>query len=162
MATRQGGLTAVFGGGLALVLLALDQLSKTYVVTHFTLGVPAPFLGPLASLTLTHNRTTAMGLAPLEGWPLAVLSGVLVVAIAALGPRLVRGCTPARWGVWVLLGGALGNLADRVRLGYVVDFIDFHFWPVFNIADIAVVCGAALIVLGLARHRPAPPTDEEA
>jgi signal peptidase II len=56
------------------------------------------------------------------------------------------------WSLVLLLGGAIGNIVDRVRLGYVVDFIDFHFWPVFNVADIAVVCGAGLMVVALSRR----------
>lgn len=147
---------------LAAVGLVADQLTKHLAVRGLTFGAPTAFLGPVASLTLTHNRGAAMGLVPFGAQALAVIGALVVVGVIIWGPRLVGREPVALWGLGLLLGGAVGNLLDRVCLGYVVDFIDFHFWPVFNVADIAVVCGAALVVLGLSRVRPeAPPPEEE-
>jgi signal peptidase II len=144
----------------AAVVAVLDQFTKVLMVRHLALEASAPLLGPVASLTLTRNRGSAMGLLPGGGQFLAVVGAVVIVAIVYLGPRYARASRLAWWGLSLLLGGALGNLVDRARLGYVVDFINFHVWPVFNVADIAVVCGAILLVIALAGHREATAPSE--
>jgi signal peptidase II len=137
----------------AAAITLLDQLSKILAVQHLGPGLGVPFLGPIASLNLTQNRGSAMGLLPGGSHWLATVGVIVVLALVVLGPRYARGGLLSWWGLCLLLGGALGNLMDRVRLGYVVDFIDFHWWPVFNVADIAVVCGAGLTAFALARGR---------
>jgi signal peptidase II len=144
----------------AAVITVLDQVTKVLMVRQLALGASVPFLGPVASLTLTHNRGSAMGLLPGGGQFLAVVAALVIIAIAVLGPRYARANRLAWWGLCLLLGGALGNLLDRARLGYVVDFINFHFWPVFNVADIAVVCGAILMVIALVGRREATAPSE--
>lgn len=141
---------------VAAGITALDQISKALAVHHLAPGVSAPFLGPVASLTLTHNRGSAMGLLPGGTRFLAGVGLLAVLLLIVWGPRCGRRGSASWWGLSLLLGGAAGNLVDRLRLGYVVDFIDLHWWPVFNIADIAVVCGAVLAALALALDRPGP------
>lgn len=133
---------------LAAVVVALDQYTKHLIFTRMIVGDSYPVLGKILSFTYSRNTGSAMGLVPAGGRVLAVVAAVFVVCIFVWGPHWARRSPALAWGLGLLLGGAVGNLIDRVRLSYVVDFIDVHFWPVFNVADIAVCCGAGLILIG--------------
>ena len=116
---------------------------KYYVVTHLALYESAPLLPGLVELY--YIRNTGGGFSILSGhtWLLTLLTAAVMVVVAVL---LVRRTFPhplAMWTLTAILGGGLGNLIDRVRLGYVVDMFNFQFmrYPVFNVADILVVCG---------------------
>ena len=127
-----------------LLCVAADQAVKYYVVTHLALYESAPLLPGLVELY--YIRNTGGGFSILSGhtWLLTLLTAAVMVVVAVL---LVRRTFPhplAMWTLTLILGGGLGNLIDRVRLGYVVDMFNFQFisFPVFNVADILVVCGA--------------------
>lgn len=142
---------------VAAVVVALDQLSKTWALHHA--GEPRHVVWTLR-LYLTFNKGAAFGVG---GGESAVLVGgaiILVVLIAGLGRRASR---QARWpavvAMGLLLGGAVGNLVDRLVRhdhGAVIDFIDLRWWPVFNLADSCITIGALLLVLDGLRRRPAP------
>ena len=126
-----------------LLCAAADQAEKYYVVTHLALYESAPLLPGLVELD--YIRNTGGGFSILSGhtWLLTLLTAAVMVVVAVL---LVRRTFPhplAMWTLTAILGGGLGNLIDRVRLGYVVDMFNFQFmrYPVFNVADILVVCG---------------------
>ena len=126
-----------------LLCIAADQAVKYYVVTHLALYESAPLLPGIVELL--HIQNTGGGFSILSGhtWALTVLTAALMAGIAWM---LVKKYFPhplAMWTLTVILGGGLGNLIDRVRLGYVVDMFHFQFinYPVFNVADILVVCG---------------------
>ena len=126
-----------------LLCVAADQAVKYYVVTHLALYESAPLLPGLVELY--YIRNTGGGFSILSGhtWLLTLLTAAVMVVVAVL---LVRRTFPhplAMWTMTAILGGGLGNLIDRVRLGYVVDMFNFQFmrYPVFNVADILVVCG---------------------
>ena len=138
---------------LAVAVVALDQLTKHFIFTRMIVGDSYPVLGKILSLTYSRNTGSAMGLVPAGGRVLAVVAAVFVVCIVVWGARWAGRNPWLAWGLGLLLGGALGNLIDRVRFGYVVDFLDVHFWPVFNVADIAVCCGAGLILIGTLLHQ---------
>ena len=129
---------------LVLILcVAADQAVKFYVVSHLTLYESAPLLPGLVELL--YIRNTGGGFSILTGhtWILTILTAILMAGIAVL---LIKKTFPhplAMWTMTIILGGGLGNLIDRVRLGYVVDMFNFQFmnYPVFNVADILVVCG---------------------
>ena len=129
---------------LAIVLcVAADQAVKSYVVSHLALYESAPLLPGVVELF--HIQNTGGGFSILAGhtWILTALTAVLMAGIAWV---LVKKKFPhplAMWTLTAILGGGLGNLIDRVRLGYVVDMFNFQFmsYPVFNVADILVVCG---------------------
>jgi signal peptidase II len=138
---RAWGLAAA----LAVVVVILDQIAKGIVEHHIVLGEQVDVLGPL-KLTLSHNEGVAFGLA--DG------GGVLLVAITliALGVVLwLFARDPARPGMWVatglLVGGAFGNLIDRVRHGHVTDFIELPHWPPFNLADCGITCGVIILLV---------------
>ena len=132
---------------LALALLGLDQWVKHYVTVHIPLGEAQPLLPGLVELRTVHNYGAAWSSLAGMRWLLVAITGVIIAAVAViLIRRIVRHPVGVMAGFLILSGG-LGNIVDRVRLGYVVDMFHLEFWPsypVFNVADICVVCGALL------------------
>ncbi|MBM3667009.1 MAG: signal peptidase II [Actinobacteria bacterium] len=127
-------------------VLALDQLGKALVRGNIERGKTVELL-PFLDLANTRNRGIAFGLAG-EVPPLvtAVAIGFLVGLLVFLSLR--EHADPLVWlPAGLLVGGALGNLIDRVREGAVTDFIDFPYWPTFNFADMAITVGVVLLVL---------------
>jgi signal peptidase II len=138
----------------ACVVLA-DQLSKAYITRHF---MEFEFTRILAVLDVTcmHNVGAAFSfLASASGWQRWLfigLAGVVSIGIIVWLIRLPRGTHALlAAGLALVLGGALGNVIDRIRLGYVIDFIHFHwdraYFPAFNVADSAITVGAACLLL---------------
>jgi signal peptidase II len=132
-------------GVLCALILAADQVAKALIESNLVLGEYVEVLGPF-ELTLSHNRGVAFGLAGGAG------IGLVVVTLAALGLIVyLFARDPGRRGMWVatglVAGGALGNLADRIVAGEVTDYIVVGSWPAFNLADIAITCGVALLAL---------------
>ncbi|HEU5142711.1 MAG TPA: signal peptidase II [Solirubrobacterales bacterium] len=137
---------------LAGLVVALDQAAKAAIEANLTTGEQVEVLGPL-TLTLVHNRGVAFGLASGGGAALVALTVVALVFVAALFAR-----DPSRPGMWVavglLIGGALGNLADRLRADAVTDYVDVLSWPPFNLADVAITAGVAILALSYLRAEP--------
>ena len=144
---------------LALVLVIADQLAKLMANMHLIYGVPVEVL-PVFNLTLQHNTGAAFSfLHDAGGWQrwffssiAAVVSVVLVVWMA----RLRRDQHLLMASLACVLGGAVGNLIDRVRFGYVVDYVSLHYggwyFPAFNVADAAITVGAGLMILDMVLH----------
>lgn len=139
-------------------MVLIDQGIKAAVIRAMPVGTTIAVIPGAFSLTRVQNTGVAFGL-------LAGLSP-FVTALAALTLLFVLFYNRGRWrgsslvgaGVSLMAGGAAGNLLDRVRFGYVVDYLDLHVWPVFNLADVAIVVGAGVLVLALSREgRPAYP-----
>jgi signal peptidase II len=132
-------------GALCGVVFAADQAAKAAIEANLVPGEKIEVLGPLA-LTLTHNRGVAFGLAGGAGVVLVLLGVAALVVIAYIFSR--DATASGAWAaVGLLAGGALGNLADRVRADEVTDYIDIGSWPAFNLADVAITCGVLLLVL---------------
>jgi signal peptidase II len=131
-------------GALGAFVIAIDQAAKAAIEAHLVIGQDVDVLGPLG-LTLSHNRGVAFGLAGGAGAPLVL---VTFIALGVVGYLFAR--NPTRPGMWVatglLAGGAIGNLADRVRAGAVTDFVDLPPWPPFNLADMAITAGVLVLV----------------
>ena len=147
---------------LAAAVFLLDQGSKWLVAGSMRLGELRSVLPGLLNLTHLQNRGAAFGLFADSDSPAvrAVLIAFSVAALLLVLFLLWRGVSSrwTGWGLGLILGGALGNLLDRVRVGSVVDFLDFHLagyhWPAFNLADSAVVIGALLLMIEVLRpHR---------
>jgi len=128
---------------VVLAVFTLDQGAKALVQRTIEPGQDVEVIGSWLRLTHVYNPGGAFGI--FGGQPVLVLGFTLLAAVVVLAflPRIIR----AGYGlpVGLLFGGALGNLADRLRYGRVLDFIDFGFWPVFNLADVAITAGAVLL-----------------
>jgi signal peptidase II len=137
----------------AATLVAADQLTKAIILARFAPGERLEVTG-FFNLVLAFNKGAAFSLlAQAPGWQTPVLVAIALAAAVILSALIVRNlhkrllCT----GLALVLGGALGNLVDRLRLGHVVDFIDLHaagwHWPAFNVADSGITVGAAILIL---------------
>ena len=137
---------------LAAAVLLADQGSKSLALALLKPGEPVPLVGRLFRANLVFNPGAAFGLRLGGNWHLVIFA----LLLSAFLVWSVRGFAPGALGL--LLGGAAGNLVDRVRFGQVVDFLDLRVWPVFNVADVAITLGAVWLALNLwspPRHRPA-------
>ena len=136
---------------LAVAVLAVDQLTKVWAVQSLTEGVRTPLVGDLLGLTLLYNPGAALSIATGMTWVLTLAAATVSVVILRVANRL--GSRGWAVGLGLLLGGALGNLIDRLfrepgfARGHVVDFIAYGELFVGNVADIAIVAAAGLIVL---------------
>ena len=146
--------------GLGVLTLALDQLSKWAIIRSFELGATLPLFPPILSLTYVQNTGAAFGLFKGQHTLFVVLSVCVIVWVGRqlATPGAVRGV--ARWPLALILGGALGNLTDRLRLGYVIDFLDLHWWPVFNIGDSAITVGVTWLILQSLFFKEQPATKQ--
>ncbi|MBI4314037.1 MAG: signal peptidase II, partial [Candidatus Omnitrophica bacterium] len=134
----------------AAAVLLLDQLTKFWAIQGLVFGRSAPLIPGVFHLTLTYNKGVAFGMLAKAGdrAAIAALAALIVLAISFLrsdgrsGGRSESQLTV--WAMGLILGGAVGNLIDRWRVGAVVDFLDFRVWPVFNVADSAITAGACL------------------
>jgi len=141
--------------GLAILVVLLDQTTKRLAEERLeragVRSVPLPVVGDFLRFTYVENRGAALGLLQ-DQTAFFVFVGVLVVGVIAASYRyLPRSGFLVHLALGLQLGGAVGNLIDRVRQGYVVAFVDFgyhsNWWPVFNVADSAIVVGVALLAL---------------
>jgi signal peptidase II len=135
----------LLAGALCALVIALDQVSKAIVRAQVVIGEQIDVFGPLG-LTQTHNTGVSWGLASGTGAPLVIITVAALGVIVYLFAR-----DPARPGMWVacglVAGGAVGNLIDRVAAGHVTDFIELPPWPPFNVADVCITFGVAILVL---------------
>lgn len=131
---------------IAVIAVILDHLSK-WAVVHYALA--GPVWGDALRLTLTYNTGAAFGMFPGARGPFIVVSCVAAAGLVYANHVLPRDDRARRIPLALILGGNLGNLIDRVRLGRVTDFIDMGLgdlrWPTYNVADIAVVVGAVCL-----------------
>jgi len=141
--------------GVAFLVVLLDQMSKRIAEDRLertgVRSVPMPVAGDFFRFTYVENRGAAFGLLQ-DQTAFFVLVGLIVIGVIAASYRyLPRSGFMLHLALGLQLGGAIGNLIDRVRQGYVVDFVDFgyhsNWWPVFNVADSAIVIGVALLAL---------------
>lgn len=150
---------------ITLVVVA-DQLTKLLVVTELGLHESVPVIGGFLDLTHVRNTGAAFGFLNASDFPGKTIVIAVVALCALIGVSLYASQLPAhhwlaRFGLALILGGAAGNLIDRLRQGYVVDFVDvyhgdWHFWA-FNVADAAISVGVGIIILDLLRPAHAGP-----
>ncbi|MDX1541799.1 MAG: signal peptidase II [Geminicoccaceae bacterium] len=141
-----------YGLVVALLIVVLDQATKLAILGAFTTGEVRPVL-PFFNLVLVWNRGVSFGMFDSDGnlvrW---LLTGFALLVVVGLAVWLRRADSRAvATALGLVIGGALGNVIDRIRFGAVVDFLDIHVaswhWPAFNVADGAICIGAALLVL---------------
>lgn len=127
------------------VVMVADQLSKSIVRSSMLPDERRQVLAGILDITNARNKGVAFGALAGGGAVVAALTGLALGALIVY--FVIRANTPHLWlPVGLLLGGALGNLADRARMGSVTDFIDPRLWPAFNIADSCVVCGVLILL----------------
>lgn len=155
---------------VSLAVLLFDQWTKGIITRTFEVHQSTPVVANLFDLTYVRNSGAAFGLfASVDSSVKAiVLNSVAVLVFLVVSAYALRSSHKSirlQLGFALILGGAVGNLLDRVRFGYVVDFLDFsisgHHWPAFNVADSAICVGVALLFLDMLRteeeERPEPP-----
>lgn len=137
--------------GVAVVVLALDQLTKLIAVHLLSDHEPVEVLGGLLTLRIVRNSGAAFGLAGGATIVFTVVAAAVVIVILRIARRLVS--LPWALSLGLLLGGAAGNLGDRLfrgpapLRGHVVDFLELPYWPVFNVADSAIVLAGITMVV---------------
>ncbi|TVP91068.1 MAG: lipoprotein signal peptidase [Thioalkalivibrio sp.] len=144
------------GLGVAALVLVLDQITKLWAERALTLYAPVEVTN-FFNLTLVYNPGAAFSLFSTAGgwqrWALSLVALGVAALIVAWLARLPRQAWVQVVSLGLILGGAIGNLVDRVRVGMVVDFLDFHYaglhWPAFNIADAAITVGALFLVIAM-------------
>jgi len=140
--------------GLSFVVIVLDQITKMWVSATLALNQPIAVL-PFFDLRLLHNPGAAWSiLATAGGWQRWFLAGFALIVSGIIVVWLSRLKSQQRWlacALALVLGGAIGNVIDRIWYGYVVDFIDIYYqqwhWPAFNIADSAISVGAVMLLI---------------
>lgn len=141
---------------VVVAVIAVDQLSKMLVLHTLTPGVPVVFIPGVLNWMLAFNQGAAFSvLASAGGWQTVFLIGIAVMVCATILLWLLRAehlHWSMRFGITLIMGGAIGNVIDRFDYGHVVDFISWHYgtyyWPTFNVADSAICVGAAILIFG--------------
>ncbi len=145
--------------GVAATSVALDQWTKYWATTNLAFHEPIRVVGDLVQLTYTRNSGIAFGMFAGQSFPFYIFSIVAALAVVWLWARHPQLPRVRQWSLALILGGAIGNLIDRLRWGEVTDFILLawrgHEFPVFNVADMCVTCGVILFAL-IWTHEPKP------
>ena len=131
---------------VALLVIIFDQLTKYYVVSNFYLGESVPVIENICHWTYILNPGAAFGMFEGSRWFFVVIAIGVLVGIWYMKDEINEGGWMMQYGAALFGGGAIGNLIDRARSGLVIDFFDFRIWPVFNVADIAICVGVAMIL----------------
>lgn len=140
---------------IAGAVVIIDQVTKAIALTELASAVSIPAIGKIVSLTLVKNTGAAFGLFKYQTTAFIFISLIAIAfTVFYLAKKKVSFYLPFA----LILGGAAGNLIDRLRFGYVVDFIDLHFWPVFNIADSCITIGAVSLFVIILRGKGASRT----
>jgi signal peptidase II len=152
--------------GVAALVVVVDQITKRIAEEKLeqtnVRSVPLPVIGDVLRFTYVENRGAAFGLLQDQTAFFVVVGLLVIVVIAASYRYLPQSGFLLHLALGLQLGGAIGNLIDRVRQGYVVDFVDFgyrsNWWPVFNVADSAIVIGVGLLALNALLPTPSEET----
>ena len=150
--------------GISVLVVLLDFATKWIVLGKLAPG-ESRFLAPFFNLVLVFNKGAAFSfLASAPGWQTPLLAAIAIAASAVIAYLILKNLNKRLFcfGLALILGGAIGNLIDRLRFGQVVDFLDFHalgwHWPAFNVADSAITVGAVILILESFVHREKQPS----
>lgn len=132
---------------IGCLTVIVDQVTKALVVASFTPGTSRPLLPPILQLTYVQNTGAAFGLFKGQQMWFIVCSLIIIGWIAWEWLTRPVPRPMVLWGTALVFGGAVGNVIDRLRLSYVIDFIDLRVWPVFNVGDSAITVGVTLLLL---------------
>lgn len=131
----------------AFITLSVDQISKYIIISNMSLGESIPVIRPVFYITYILNPGAAFGMLANRTTFFIIISLLVIIGVIVGYRYLPKERAWTRVATALVVGGALGNLIDRIRLGKVIDFLDFRVWPVFNLADTAIVTGALLLIL---------------
>ena len=131
--------------GLSTVVVLVDQATKFWIQSRMSYGESVPVISDVFHITYILNPGAAFGILENKTWFFVIVAVLLIAGVTYIYPRLQADRPFLKLGAGLLTGVAVGNLIDRVRIGYVVDFFDFRIWPIFNVADICIVCGVACL-----------------
>lgn len=135
---------------IPILIILIDQLSKLLVKKY--ISQPIPLINGILDLNYSSNTGAAFSIMQGNNLLLALIT-ILVIAAIIYYYKKIPENKPVLVSVGLILGGAVGNLIDRLTYGYVIDFIDFQIWPVFNAADSAVTIGAIILIIYLVKER---------
>ncbi|MBB6216967.1 signal peptidase II [Anaerosolibacter carboniphilus] len=130
---------------LIVLIIALDQVSKYYVQANLLENESIPVIQNIFHITYVHNYGAAFGILRNHKIFFIVITTAVVIGIFLFLKTQSKVHATMKYSLMLIIAGAVGNLMDRIQVGYVRDFFDFRIWPVFNIADMAIVCGAILL-----------------
>lgn len=131
---------------IILPVIAIDQISKHIITKCMIEGASIPIINGFFHLTFIYNKGAAFGVLENQQWLFIAIAFLLIILSYFFRKQINASDSYLRYGISTLLGGAIGNLIDRICLNKVVDFFDFIIWPVFNIADIAICVGVGMIL----------------
>ena len=134
--------------GATAAILAADRVTKLWALDWLAERGSLPLL-PFFHLTYVENTGAAFGMGRAKNGFFIVLAAALLIVLAWLQRSWKDKNAWIRWGLVLVAGGAVGNLWDRIAYGFVVDFLDFRIWPVFNVADSCITIGAGCLAWGL-------------
>ena len=140
---------------LVISVLIFDQLSKYFVSKGISLGQSIPVVKNVFHITYILNTGAAFGIFK-DKAIIFIIAAIIAIVFILISWRY-KANRQTEIALALILSGAIGNLIDRIRLGAVIDFLDFRIWPVFNIADSAITVGVILLGLGLLRPRKSTP-----
>lgn len=144
---------------LGIIVFIVDQLVKWRIGDFMHLGQTIPVISNVFHITYVLNPGAAFGIMENQRFMFISVAVALMLVTVVFYKRLLKESRRFQYGVMMLMGGAAGNLFDRINTGLVVDFIDFRIWPVFNIADIAICAGAGLIIYDICFKQEKHETD---
>jgi len=135
--------------GWAILVILVDQISKYYIQSTMVIGESIPIIKEVFYITYIENTHTAFGLFKYQSIFFIIAAIISLVLAILIYKKIIFEKNPKMHiSLLLILGGAMGNLFDRVRVGgRVIDFIDFRIWPVFNFADMCIVCGIFILLI---------------
>lgn len=134
---------------IILGVVLADQIAKYYIASTMTLGLSLAVIPNVFHLTYILNPGAAFGILENQRWFFILIAVSMLGMVMYYYPKLKKEGAVMRFGTALLAGGAVGNLIDRIKTGYVVDFLDFRIWPIFNIADMGIVVGVGMMMYAL-------------
>jgi len=134
---------------IVILIAALDQIIKLLIINNFPLGLPHPIIENIFNITYVKNTGIAFGIFKGNNLIMIILNIVIIAMITALLYSMDFDNIFFKLSASFIIGGALGNLIDRINRGFIVDYLDLSFWPTFNLADSMIVIGGIMLAIFL-------------
>ncbi len=134
---------------IAFIVFFIDQITKLIVSSNFKLGESVPVILNIFHLTYAHNKGISFGVFQNLDMPkiIIAITIIIILFLVFLKDKIFHKCLSSDIFFGLILGGAIGNLVDRLRFNYVIDFFDFRIWPIFNVADTSISVGIIGVII---------------